>query len=316
MSERFSRRDALYSLGAVFLTGTGIFLGLDKLLAPLDLNQRKHTFHRLYDDIGMPEGKEKLRAWLLFQGAQAYAASRGDNLTAEAQQRYLFGDGTDWDITPQLTQHLLSRHGPYTGAIRDPDQALTLFYQHGIQNSFDNAQRIDKSFHTGMEPNIFQRAIKQRKPFTLETQGIADGGMFSRDVLSTLGRFTVYNQGEISTIQSTSTPMRHGWYLNQHGGTAHMYDIHDWNHTQPHKLGGRISAAEILESILVPLGATNPRESARKIFGSALEDATIEIRGEHAILLEEHGLAKPFPIYTQPHQMRTDHSWYIPDNFF
>lgn len=320
MIEQMSRRDFLRAGGLLLLTGVGMRFGLDRLLAPLELDERRSTFKRLHAESETPEGRKVFRSWLLFQAAQGYAASRGDWLTAEAQQRYLFGDRSEWNITPAITKHLLSRNGPFNGAVRDPHHALTLFYQNIIQQGFDNARKIDNSFDAGIPPVVMEHHVEKQHPFDLHSQSIADGGGVSRDVLSTLGRFTVYNDGSIHRVRPVETKTEHGWRLDQHGGTAHLYDYHDWNHTEPDLLGGKITAADVVINIITPLGAKDPRAVAKNLFGTDglhdLEDMKVEIRGADAIRLENHGLAKPFPIVTSPHEMRAVSSWYIPKHFF
>lgn len=319
MNETLSRRDILRAGGFLLLTAVGMRMGLDTLLAPLELDTRRGIFRRLVGEIDTPEGKKILRSWLLFQGAQAIAAGRGDWITAEAQQRYLFGDGSAWNITPALERHLVSRQGPFRGAVRDGDHALTLFYQNIIQQGIDNAKTIDRSFTSATPISVMKRKIERGKPFDFSFQGIAYGGKVSRDVLSTLANFTVYHTGRIDRVSRVSTPMREGWRLFQRGGSAHLYDFHDWN-ADPNKLGGRIRAADIMYGVLMPLGVKDPRSLMQQLIGDngldTLENSAIEIRGKDAIRLEKHKLAKPYPIYTKPHQLQAVCSWYMPDYFF
>lgn len=118
MIERMSRRDFLKAGGLLLLTGVGMRFGLDRLLAPIDIERRWNVFHHLQSEATTPERKRILVSWLKFSIAEAYTASRGDILTSLAQRRYLFGDGSPWDITPDLGTHLLSKNGPFRGTVK------------------------------------------------------------------------------------------------------------------------------------------------------------------------------------------------------
>jgi len=314
MIERLSRRDALKTGGLFLLTGLGIRLGLDRLLLPLDIDRRKNVFHRLQTEADTPEGKRILISWLKFNVAEAFTASRGDTLTSLAQRRYLFGDGSPWDITPEMEAHLLSKNGPLRGAVTNPRDAWMLYYRQTLQNAIDRMSVHPKSLGMDISIRDMKRNIQENKPFHWSLQGVS--GPLSRDIRYTLGDHTVYSAGDISHSRETQD----GWVLNQHGGTFHLFDRHDWDRDRQQLVGGKIDALDVFDHVLRPLGADNPKELIELLAGkngvSRLDEMEIALTGEDALRLQDHGLATPFVITTRPQEIRANIPLTIPSDFF
>lgn len=304
MSHELSRRDFLKWGGAVLLAGVGLRIGLDRLLAPVDFDRRRSVFHRLQSEATTPEGNRILVSWLKFNIAEGYTASRGDKLTSLAQRRYLFGDGSPWDITPDLETHLLSKHGPFHGAMRQPRDAWTQYYRQTLQNVIDLAETRPESLSIDVPVRDMKRNLRENKPFRWSLQGVS--GPLSRDILNTLGDHTVYSSGDVDHIR----PIESGWDINQHGGTFHLFDRHDWDRDRRQLVGGKIDALDIVDGVLRPLGADDPHGLVKLLGGEntvdALDKLEIALTGEDALRLQDNGLATPFVITTRPQEIRAN----------
>lgn len=101
------------------------------------------------------------------------------------------------------------------------------------------------------------------------------------------------SQGEVNDVRKTDD----GWALNQHGGTFHIFDRHDWDRNRKQLVGGKINALDIVNRVLRPLGADNPRETVALLVGergvSKLDELEIALTGEDALRLQDNGLATP-----------------------
>ena len=298
----------------MLLTGVGIRFGMDRWLQPIELDRRRDTFTRLQQRADTPEGKKLLASWLKFTIAEAYTGARGDKLTSSAQHRYLYGNGAPWDITDDLEEHLLSEKGPFQGTITKPRDAWINYYRITLQNAIDNGLQRPNSLSFDIPKPAMKRNVKNHIPFHWSVQGVT--GSASRDILNTLGDYTVYSDADIS--QSYETPQ--GWDLIQHGGTFHIYDRHDWDRDRAQLIGGRLSAMDIADRVLRPLGADNPRELIASVAGRTtaehLDDVAIALTGEDALRLQDEGLAIPFDITTRPREIRANIPVSIPWYFF
>ncbi len=298
----------------MLLAGVGIRIGIDQWLQPLELDRRRDTFSRLQQNADTPEGKKLLASWLKFTIAEAYTGARGDRLTSSAQHRYLYGNGAPWDITDDLEEHLLSKNGPFQGAITQSRDAWINYYRITLQNAIDSGLQRPKSLSFDIPKTIMKRKVKDHTPFHWSVQGVT--GSTSRDLLNTLGDYTIYSKADI--VKTHETPQ--GWDLTQHGGTFHIYDRHDWDRDRAQLIGGRVSAMDIAERVLRPLGADNPRDLITSVAGQAtaetLDDVAIALTGEDALRLQDEGLAIPFDITTRPQEIRANIPIAIPIHFF
>ena len=314
MIERLSRRDVLKAGGLLLLTGVGMRFGLDRLLAPLDIDRRQNIFRRLQSEAYTPEGKKILISWLKFNIAEAYTASRGDRLTSIAQRKYLFGNGSEWDITPDLEEHLLSENGPFRGAVRHPRDAWTLYYRQTLQNAIDLAATRPRSLSIDVPIRDMKRYLRDSKPFHWSLQGVS--GPLSRDILNTLGDHTIYSTGDVSHIR----PDGNSWDINQHGGTFHLFDRHDWDRDRRQLVGGKIDALDVADRVLRPLGADNPTELIASLAGekgvSRLDEMEIALTGDDALRLQDNRLATPFLITTTPREVQANIPLTIPSYLF
>lgn len=297
----------------MLVAGIGVRLGVDSWIQPLELDRRRDTFARLQQDAQSPEGKRLRNSWLKFTVAEAYTAARGDRLTSEAQRRYLYGDGAPWDITDDLEAHLLSPNGPYQGVFTRPRDAWIHYYRDTLQNAINTGLQRPDSLSYDIPKHVMKRSVRNNIPFHWSIQGVT--GSASRDILNTLGDYTIYSDADVTQ----SRPTTDGWELMQHGGSFHIYDRHDWDRNRAQLIGGKLSARDVIDRVLRPLGADNPEELITALAGDEavgkLNDLHVALTGEDALRLQDEGLAVPFDITTRQREINTTIPITIPSYF-
>ena len=138
-----------------------------------------------------------------FTIAEAYTAARGDTLTSEAQRRYLYGDGTPWDITDDLEAHILSPKGPYRGVFTRPRDAWIHYYRDTLQNAINLGLQRPKSLSFDIPKPVIKRNVRDNAPFHWSIQGVT--GSASRDILNTLGDYTIYSEADVTQSRASTS---------------------------------------------------------------------------------------------------------------
>ena len=283
------RRDFLKLGGLVFLDTIAIATGLVKLDKGFGLSHRGDVLDKVMSLPDTKQGNAIKTAWLKFNIAIGYAAYKGWGLTAEANDRFLYGYGDTWNITQSLEKHLTSAHGSKEVAWND-------YYQQILANTFSNTGYLK----TSLTKHELKKYLRDGQEFDWNISGIVRSSGADFDLLNSLQRYAFKTQGHV--VGASYNTAQDAWDLYQENSTFQIQDYHDWNKNDG-SIGGEITGLEIVqEGLSIIVGPENAREITNSIYLSGLvspsfvSDTVMRLDSTDAHLLQDTGLAHPFPI--------------------
>ncbi len=237
------------------------------------------------------ENQQLLAAWLKFNGAIHYGARSNMELAAHFVNHFLYGDGSDLHVEPQvsrmaqdLVQNLSDEERQalgITGSLSDIEAVKLLAQEMLAENRLANDIFNDQGtfVRSADDPSQYfaGSGLSQLAGRNLGVFGVGYSG--DRALMNSLGAFSVFFDGEQAEIENGTVTL--------HNTELSIYDRYDWSESR--SLGQGAQIGTIIEGMGLEALFANP------LFDD-LKNEMIEILDGEGKLLVDHGLAHNFQI--------------------